>query len=202
MNRLIKESLSSTAGVKVFNILAILFLFTIQTARADDKTTALDFSRYSQTEAFRYYFTLHSASWNLQHTNLLAISAFPTGGGFALQYSVSGSGQERDWRDVYNWAIQASHERKLSTDDQKSLRSAISLLPAHSELPPIDRLVIVSFRDGTNWVTRSYDDQSLPDAMRKIYGIVGERFEMKSSDVATEASGSSRTNTNNPSGGF
>lgn len=53
-------------------------------------------------------------------------------------------------------------------------------LPRHrgrGDHPP--RLVIVSFRDGKRWVTRTYDNDALPPAMRQIYGIIGERFESK-----------------------
>ena len=49
-----------------------------------------------------------------------------------------------------------STPEQLSETDLTSLRSAIHDLPAESVSPPIERLIIVSFREGTNWVTRSY----------------------------------------------
>ena len=111
--------------------------------------------------------------------DLLAISAFPHGGVYAIEYSVTEGGQEYDCRDVYNWAIQADQWKQLSETNLTALRSAIRELPAASVSPPIERLVIVSFRDSTNWVTRSYDSSTLPKPMRQIYDIVGERFESK-----------------------
>jgi len=147
-----------------------------ESARATDKTAQADFSSYPQTDLLRYYLNGQTnAAWNLQHTNLLAISAFPDGGKFALRCSVTESGQESDYRDVYNWAIQAIHSKNLSGADVKSLRSAIHNLPAVCASPPFERLVIISFREGTNWLTRSYDSGKIPKAMREIYDIVGER---------------------------
>ena len=161
-------------------ILAILFVLALEPAYAADKVAPPDFSSYPQTESFRFYLSVHTNSaWQLQHTNLLAISAFPHGGAFAIEYSVTDGGREYDCRDVYNWAIQADRQKQLSETNLTALRSAIRELPAASVSPPIERLVIVSFRDGTNWVTRSYDSGTLPKPMRQIYDIVGERFESK-----------------------
>jgi hypothetical protein len=161
-------------------ILVILMVLVVESARADDKAGAPDFSSYPQTESFRHYLSVQTnAAWHLQHTNLLAVSAFPSGGGFALEYCVTESGQESDHRNVYNWATQASHEKQLSGTNLTSLRSAIRELPAESVSPPLERLVIVSFREGTNWVTRSYDSGTLPKPMRQIYDIIEERFESK-----------------------
>jgi hypothetical protein len=60
---------------------------------------------------------------------------------------------------------------QLSETDLKTLRAAMRDLPPESVSPPIERLVIVSFRDGTNWVTRSYDTGNLPKSMCPIYDI-------------------------------
>jgi hypothetical protein len=40
--------------------------------------------------------------------------------------------------------------------------------------------VITSFRSGTNWVTRIYDSERLPESMKTIMGIIGEREEAHS----------------------
>jgi hypothetical protein len=154
----------------------------LQYAPAADTPAAPDFSSYPQTAAFLYFTRGHAnASWHLhQRTNLLAISAFHRGDDCALQYFVTESGQESDYRDVYDWAKQASQRKQLSETNLTGLRAALRDLPPQNLSPPIERLVIVSFRDGTNWVTRSYDSIALPKAMRQIYEIVGERFESKS----------------------
>ena len=162
------------------SLLVILMVLAFELVRADEKAVAPDFASYPQTESFRHYLSIQTnAAWHLQHTNLLVVSAFPSGGRFALEYFVTESGQETDHRNVYDWAIQASHRKQLSETNLTSLRSAIRELPAESVSPPTERLVIVSFRAGTNWITRSYDSGRLPKPMRQIYDIIGERFESK-----------------------
>jgi hypothetical protein len=163
------------------HVLAILLLLVCASVHAADKVADPDFSKYPQSASFVAFTRGHTnAAWHLhQRTNLLAISAFPRGDRFALQYCVTESGQESDHRNVYNWAVQASHWKQIAETNLTSLRSAIRRLPGESVSPPIERLVIVSFREGTNWVTRSYDSDALPKPMRQIYDIVGERFESR-----------------------
>lgn len=161
--------------------IAILLMFAIEPVHAADKVSAPDFSKYPQTVSFVACMQGHTnAAWHLhQRTNLLAISICPAGGRCALQYFVTESGRESDHRNVYNLSIQASHGKQLSDTNLTSLRAAIRDLPAESVLPPIERLVVVSFREGTNWVTRSYDDDALPKPMRQIFDLIGEQSESK-----------------------
>jgi len=160
--------------------IAILLLFAIESVHAADKVSAPDFSKYPQTGSFVACTRGHTnAAWHLhQRTNLLAITAYPAGGRCAHQYFVTESGRESDHPNVYSF-IQGSHSKQLSDTNLTSLRAAIRELPAESVLPPIERLVIVSFREGTNWVTRSYDDDALPKPMRQIFDIIGEQSESK-----------------------
>src|SRR5271154_7123155 len=124
-------------------------------AATDEKLTTPDFSVYPQTDAFRSDIGLQTnAAWSLQYKNFLVISAFCHG--FTLEYFVNESGEECDVREVYNWAGQASHGKQLSEVEIKGLRSAIEELPLESSMPPLNRLLVVSFRQGTNLVTRSY----------------------------------------------
>jgi hypothetical protein len=147
---------------------------------AQAQSPAPDFSNYPQTESFRAFLRSQTnAAEHLQRADLLAISAFPKGDGIALQYVVTEAGQESDRRNVFSWALQASHWRPLSEEELNNLRSAIHELPVESKSPPVERLVIVSFREGTNWVTRSYDSDALPKSMRQIYDVIGERFESR-----------------------
>ena len=83
-------------------------------APAQAQSPAPDFSNYPQTESFRAFLRSQTnAAEHLQRADLLAISAFPKGDGFALQYVVTEAGRESDVRNVYNWALQASHWRQL-----------------------------------------------------------------------------------------
>ena len=155
-----------------------MFVLLLESASAAD--TPPDFSSYPQSESFRFYLGFQTnAAWNLQHGMLLTISAFPPGGGFALEYGVTESGREFDRRAVCGLSFEASHSKQLSETNFTSLRLSIHKLPTASVSPPIERLVVVSFRDGTNWVTRTYDSDTLPKPMRQIYDIVGERFETR-----------------------
>jgi hypothetical protein len=70
-------------------------------------------------------------------------------------------------------------DRQITASDLDKLRLAIRELPMTNSTPPLNRLVIVSFRQGTNWLTRTYDRQALPHAMHRIYEIIGERPETK-----------------------
>ena len=158
-----------------------LLALGLQCAVAADKAAAPDLSRYPQTDAFRAHTGGHTnAAANLARTNLLAVSAFfRADDRTCLHYLVSQSGYSHNVRYVHNWAAQADREKQLSDSELQSLRSAIRGLPAESVSPPLERLLVVSFRDDTNWVMRSYDSGSLPTAMRQIYDIIGERFETK-----------------------
>ena len=161
-------------------VLVALLTLACARARGEDKAASPDFSKYPQTEAFRSYLDLHTNSTaNLRQTNLMVISTFPNGAGFADEYFVSENGWEFDLREVYDWAHQASHSAQLSETNLVSLRSAIHDLPATNATPPVERLVVVSFHQGTNWITHTYDSDALPKPMRQIYDIVGERFESK-----------------------
>ena len=152
--------------------LIILFTLALASTRASDKATTPDFSRYTQISLFRHTVSEQTnATWHLQCTNILAMSEFPMGGGFAFQSYVTDSGKKHGHIDV---GLSMYRERggQLSETDLKTLRAAMRDLPPESVSPPIERLVIVSFRDGTNWVTRSYDTGNLPKSMRPIYDIM------------------------------
>ena len=149
---------------------------------AENKGVAPDFSKYPKTESFEYFLGIHTnVIRNFRYNRLLVVSAFRNDDRCARQYFVTETGQEYYRREVYDWATQASRHELLSEVDLSSLRSAIRQLPAESVSPPIEQLVIVSFRRGTTWITRSYDFGALPKSMRQIYDILGERVETRKS---------------------
>lgn len=133
-----------------------------------------DFSSYPQTAAF-HFFLAHQTNGTAQlgQSNLLAITKFIETEKVAVVYGVTQDGHENDSRWVYEWAMQASHAKRLSDDDLNQLRAAIGKLPARNDTPPIRHLVMVSFQAGTNWVTRTYDGRKLPEAMTQIFGMIG-----------------------------
>jgi hypothetical protein len=152
-------------------IVAGVFLLA-QVARADDKASEPDFSRYPQTEAYKDAF--HSS---LRDSDVLAISAFAGSGGFVLEYRVDKTGREFDVRDVPDFALEASHSKQLSPDQMKLLEAAISELPSKNEYGPAENLVVVRVRQGSSSVTHCYDGKNLPKAVHDIYAVIGERFE-------------------------
>jgi hypothetical protein len=158
-----------------FHLLLSALLLCACSGCTKEPIPAPDFSSYPQTKSFKHYLSFHAYSTG----NLVVISSFPSGARFAVQYFVTLSGEESDRRDVYNWAIQDSHNKQLSEAEIKGLRSAILKLPAGIKSPQIEHLVIVSSLEGTDWVTRTYDSDALPKAMQQIYEIIGERFESK-----------------------
>lgn len=157
----------------------ILVPLVLLALAAQNSTVIPDFSRYTQSEAFQYFVRMQTdAEHHSRESNLLAISEFSMGRNIALQYTVKQGGLAINTRHVHNWALQASGRKQLSSADLNNLLSAIRELPSENTIPPVfERLVIVSFREGSNWVTRSYDALALPPAMRRIYDIIGERSE-------------------------
>jgi hypothetical protein len=167
------ESANAAKAVKSMYKLSFIFsllMFAAGLAQAGDGP---DFSGYPQTAAFRFFLS-HQTNGveQLSQSNLLAISKFIGRDNIAVVYSVTRDGHENDGRWVYDWALQNSHNRRLSADDMGELQAAIEKLPTRCEAPPIGRLVIVSFSEGTNWVTRTYDSGTASEAMNKVFGIL------------------------------
>ncbi len=150
-----------------------LFLATVLLAGPALAGDTPDFSSYPQTAAFRFFLTNQTnGAAELRQSNLLAISKFIDIDKVAVVYGVTQDGHENDSRWVYQWAMQSSHSKRLSAEEMDQLRAAIGKLPPHCETPPIERLMMVSFNQGTNWVTRTYDSTNLPEGMTKIFGII------------------------------
>jgi hypothetical protein len=86
---------------------------------------------------------------------------------------VNGSGQQADESSqipilqTFGYTMHAP----LPEAQLKALLSAIRVLPPTNALPPIDDLVIVSFRQGTNWITRTYNKRNLPKPVERISQI-------------------------------
>jgi hypothetical protein len=167
----------NAANFDVRLILVILFCFPLTRARAGDTPTSPDFSSYPQDYEFRLFLSAQTnGAWHLGRGNLLAIAEFPTGVDSARESYVTESGKEYHRIVDFGFAVKASGSKQLSEADLRTLRSAIRDLPATNASPPIARLIIVSFHQGTNWITRTYDSGRLPQAMRQIQGAIGERW--------------------------
>ncbi|MBI3853187.1 MAG: hypothetical protein HY298_23300 [Verrucomicrobia bacterium] len=162
----------------------LLFTLTVGTVCADDKISAPDFSRYQQTMHFQEIIQVQTnAAWQLgQRTNILAITVFDHGSDRVVtEYFISQNGKGISWRNVPAWAHQPGKKIKqsLSDSEMKKLQSAIEELPAKNDAPPLERLLIVSFQSGTNWITRAYDRQALPRPMLDICEVADLGIETK-----------------------
>jgi hypothetical protein len=136
-----------------------------------------DFSGYPHTQ----WFTSHvdwqtNALRHLPEQHLFWLTEFPCGDGSAFQSFVTENGREHMGFDT-ELAVYGGHDRDLSTDQVAALRSAIQELPPTNATPAIESLTIVSFRQGTNWITRTYDTSQLPIPMARIYNIMGVKWQ-------------------------
>jgi hypothetical protein len=61
----------------------------------------------------------------------------------------------------------------LSRYEFHRLTQTIDVLPDGKDLPSLNRLVIVSYRSGTNWVTSTYDVGVLPIPLKSLFHICG-----------------------------
>lgn len=154
---------------------------------AGDSRSAPDLSGYPQVRGFLSCIALHTnASLNLQSTNFLLISEFyrmDCVGCDVLQYSVSESGRVLDYHDPGDGSITQPRRKQLSKADIAKLRLAVSELPSTNQYPWLSTLVIISHREGTNWVTRSYartsNEVTEAPALRHVLDIIGERPEAR-----------------------
>jgi hypothetical protein len=83
----------------------------------------------------------------------------------AYQYEIIGRQEMR----LISYSPSTSDE--LSETQLAAVIAAIGELPHTNALPPIEHLLLVSFQQGTNWVTHSYDRRAPPKAMEKIFQV-------------------------------
>lgn len=173
----------------VLGILAFLFQAS-GVVLAADKELAPDFpgKSYPPLLGFLNCINLHTnAARNLQQTNSLVVTEFyrmDRIGGDMLRYVVNENGQTVNSVDDGTGAVGDPHRKQLTRAEVTRLRSAVENLPRTNQYPWLDSLVIVSHRDGTNWVTHSYarhrsadDPWSEAKALRELLEIIGERPE-------------------------
>jgi hypothetical protein len=163
----------------------VLFLSCgVAPALAGDPSKAPAMSTYPRSALFRNYVDGQmNGTQHVQH--LLVISEFGDAGLTAKSYVLPKDGKQ------YYRTVSLSPPAKLgppileggsqftpSLDETElsAMASAIHEMPATNALPPVDDLVLVSFHQGTNWVTHSYDKRALPKVIGQIYVIRQDRF--------------------------
>jgi hypothetical protein len=142
-------------------ILAFLFQISSVALAADTESPPHDLLKECPPVlGFLHCINLHTnAARNLQQTNFLVITEFyrmDRLGGDMLRYVVAEDGQMVNSIDDGTGAIGDPHRKLLSKAELKQLRSAVESLSRTNQYPWLQSLVIISHRDGTNWVTHSY----------------------------------------------
>jgi hypothetical protein len=163
------------------------WLIVVTPVCANVQHVTVDFSRYSPSAAANLrhnddledFIGMSTSDDHLtaNRTAVVAISTFLGSAGVAELQSVAPSGREWHVRDVMNWAMQNSGERQLTAPELERVRQAVHDLPRQSSFPDPGNLVIVSFRGGSQWTTRCYDQRNPPDALRRIKTVIdGSKF--------------------------
>ena len=171
---------------RIICILSFLFQFS-GVGLAAEKESPPDFSGKYPPECYLNCISLHTnTARNLEQTNFVLVTEFyrmDRLGGDMLRYVVTDNGQVVDSIDNGTGAVADPHRKKLSKAEITRLHSAVEKLPRTNQYPWLSSLVIVSHRDGTNWVTHSYarhrsaDDPLEAPALRELLNIIGERRE-------------------------
>ncbi|MCW3062787.1 MAG: hypothetical protein JWQ02_4608 [Capsulimonas sp.] len=133
------------------------------------------FTGYPKNEALSYAIASHKTDQRLPRIDLLFYSTWFLDGNprVSMESTVDLLGEASDCRDVYQWAVQATHERSLSDAQLEEVRQALSTLPKSGVHPPLRDLLIVSFRLHEHWETRTYDKSALPASLQRIYHLTG-----------------------------
>jgi len=82
-----------------------------------------------------------------------------------------------DGRVSESWFDQSGgkegYRYSLSSNEFQRLTETIELLPDGKDLPSLNRLLIVSYSRGTNWVTSTYDIARIPRRLKSLFHICG-----------------------------
>lgn len=136
-----------------------------------------DLSSYPQNDTlFTRWVLPHTNPAAVRHrwTNLMIISVFRPD--MTLEYFTGEKGENYSHRNT-GIALQNTKGQELTAPQLTRLREALRELPKTNSTPPLERLVLLSHREGTNWVTRSFDNGGRPKALQTLFQIIGERPE-------------------------
>jgi hypothetical protein len=105
---------------------------------------------------------------------ILYATWFPDGNPrVAYRCFATDNGQVSSNRLVYDWAVRDSYFAQLGEPELGSLKNSMRALPRGAKSPPLADLLVVSFRDGEGWETRTYDRKRVPDEVKDIYKVTG-----------------------------
>ena len=156
--------------------LCALFLFS------RNLQTVAQQSGQEGNEALDYILRAHfDKRANLADGRVMYATWFPGSPRIAIECEINAKGQACCYRSVYNWAAQDSHTIQLTGEEIKEVKESLNELPEPLGSPPVANMLILSFRDGENWITRYYDRLNLPDGIKRICKIAGANPENLSS---------------------
>jgi len=125
-------------------------------------------------EALDYILRAHfDKRANLASGRVMYATWFPGGPRIPNECEINAEGQACCYRSVYNWAAQNSRTAQLTREEIKEVQKSLHELPETPGSPPVANMLILSFRDGENWITRYYDRLKLPDGIKRICKIAG-----------------------------
>ena len=192
--------------MRIAQLTILLLALTIRLVCADDNIAMPDFSSYPKSKAFRLFnSTQPDTNFNTNQPFVLSVKVFPSESTNSVQgvdvyrissceYRVSTHSLEilgfnswsRGYRDTTNGETSGYFNghpdgRSISETEFREINSAIEEFPNENVSPPLERLAIVGFKKGTNWVTHTYDRQAFPPAMQKVCKLIGPQIEVKES---------------------
>lgn len=161
-------------SLRYASLLSALFLTT-----AAEPPPFPDLSGYDLDPTFAMYWLAphrHNGG-GLRHKKwepLLALTTFHEN--CVLEYFTGPQGENYSHRNT-GMAMQNTQGKELKPQDITRLRGLFKELPATNAQPVLNRLVLLSYRDGTNWITRAFDNGDRPKPLQEIFQVIGERWD-------------------------
>jgi hypothetical protein len=161
-------------------LFALLFSGVVPLAKAGDQPLVPELSGYPQTEAFLHFVGMHTNA--AQHAgHVLAVTEFTKVNGTSWEawvYWLGESGIQYYTHEYFPECGAGSYRQPFAAPQagRRKLISAIQELASTNALPAVENLLLVAVRQGTNWVTHSYDKRN----QTKVLGLIRENWDFNS----------------------
>lgn len=163
------------------SLLSVLF---VASATAAEPPSFPDLSGYGFADAIttQWLYPHRHQGEGLKHKwePLLAVAAFHEH--WVVEYFTGPKGQNYSQMNT-GMGLKGTMGKELKAADLARLQELLRVLPATNTLPPKERLVLLSHRDGTKWITRAFDAGNRPKPLAEIFQLIGE-YPSKSAPVA------------------
>jgi len=115
-----------------------------------------------------------NAKSNLQGKQLLYATWFYGGRPkVSMQNMLSENGNLKSYRDVFNWAIQASGNKQIEASKMSLIKEQLKEVPNSDSHPPLTKLLIFSFQRDGKWHTRTFDKFKSPASVTRVFQLLG-----------------------------